>query len=545
MRAVKIDANKVVLQHSLYNKIRTLLLGMLVLVVIGMFAAVELTSQQANPEQVAALTSLKLNLLLVTLPLLLMCLVMSKRVLNRLIAKPLTALHAQCQQAMSDQALERKETEEISLCSPYTELDSLVNLVNQQLATVVTSKDKKALLAQSKQQFIDSLSHDIRTPLNSILGTAELLCEMPQNTKSAEYLKLMKQSASHMLMLLNNVTDYSKLEAGNLALDKERFDLLELLDQVYTSLRPLVHHNLRVRFSLDYPEDLHRFYIGDPTRLQQVLVNLVVNALKFTDRGFVELQVRDICRERDNAACSDLVFTVNDTGIGIPETKLSHLFDGDEVSHQDNVNELPNSGLSLAICSRLINLMQGTLQADSTLGEGAKFTISLSLPRVYPVRAQHIIGRSDLLLTKLAGLKVLLVENNKINRVVLQQILLQLKMQVQTVDSGMAGLQLLQNEHFDAIYMQLPGADGLATVKMLRAGDSGNNKTPIIALTEEPVESNLVSCEQAVIEGCISKPISKQALIDETVRVLGLEAALTNVVQPINKNTASRIKHHT
>lgn len=545
MRAVKIDANKVVLQHSLYNKIRTLLLGMLVLVVIGMFAAVELTSQQANPEQVAALTSLKLNLLLVTLPLLLMCLVISKRVLNRLIAKPLTALHAQCQQAMSDQALERKETEEISLCSPYTELDSLVNLVNQQLATVVTSKDKKALLAQSKQQFIDSLSHDIRTPLNSILGTAELLCEMPQNTKSAEYLKLMKQSASHMLMLLNNVTDYSKLEAGNLALDKERFDLLELLDQVYTSLRPLVHHNLRVRFSLDYPEDLHRFYIGDPTRLQQVLVNLVVNALKFTDRGFVELQVRDICRERDNAACSDLVFTVNDTGIGIPETKLSHLFDGDEVSHQDNVNELPNSGLSLAICSRLINLMQGTLQADSTLGEGAKFTISLSLPRVYPVRAQHIIGRSDLLLTKLAGLKVLLVENNKINRVVLQQILLQLKMQVQTVDSGMAGLQLLQNEHFDAIYMQLPGADGLATVKMLRAGDSGNNKTPIIALTEEPVESNLVSCEQAVIEGCISKPISKQALIDETVRVLGLEAALTNVVQPINKNTASRVKHHT
>ena len=545
MRAVKIDANKVVLQHSLYNKIRTLLLGMLVLVVIGMFAAVELTSQQANPEQVAALTSLKLNLLLVTLPLLLMCLVISKRVLNRLIAKPLTALHAQCQQAMSDQALERKETEEISLCSPYTELDSLVNLVNQQLATVVTSKDKKALLAQSKQQFIDSLSHDIRTPLNSILGTAELLCEMPQNTKSAEYLKLMKQSASHMLMLLNNVTDYSKLDAGNLALDKERFDLLELLDQVYTSLRPLVHHNLRVRFSLDYPEDLHRFYIGDPTRLQQVLVNLVVNALKFTDRGFVELQVRDICRERDNAACSDLVFTVNDTGIGIPETKLSHLFDGDEVSHQDNVNELPNSGLSLAICSRLINLMQGTLQADSTLGEGAKFTISLSLPRVYPVRAQHIVGRSDLLLTKLAGLKVLLVENNKINRVVLQQILLQLKMQVQTVDSGMAGLQLLQNEHFDAIYMQLPGADGLATVKMLRAGDSGNNKTPIIALTEEPVESNLVSCEQAVIEGCISKPISKQALIDETVRVLGLEAALTNVVQPINKNTASRVKHHT
>ncbi|GIC78342.1 hybrid sensor histidine kinase/response regulator [Moritella sp. F3] len=534
MRAIKVDLNKVVLQYSLYNKIRTLLLFMLVIMVTGMFIAVEVTSQQVNPAQVAALTSLKLNLLWITLPLLLMCLFISKLVMNRLVKKPLAMLQAGCQQAIDE-----KENHTTSLCSPYVELDGLINLLNKELEKSALAQVNKPFSGQTKQQFVDSLSNDIRTPLSSILGTAELLCEMPQNTKSVEYLKLMKQSASHMLMLLNNVADYSKIESGNLELSEECFDLLEILDQVYTSLRPLAHHNLRVRFSLDYPEDLHRFYIGDPTRLQQVLVNLVVNALKFTDRGFVELQVRGI--NGDNPELTDLVFTVNDTGIGIPVTKLSRLFDADDLSHPHKTSEVPSGGLSLVICSRLINLMQGTLQVDSTLGEGAKFTINLSLPRVYPLRAQHIVGRSDLVLAKLIGLKVLLVENHKINRVVLQQTLNQLHMQVVTANSGIESLELVQTHQFDLIYMQVHGEDALATIKLIRSGDSSNKKTPIIALTEEPFEFNLGKYEQAAIEGCISKPISKQALTDESVRVLGFGASQANVVQPINKkyNVAS------
>lgn len=542
MRAVKVDSNKVVLQHSLYNKIRTLLLFMLVLVVGGMFVAVEVTSQQADAQQVAAFTSLKFNLLWITLPLLLLCLFISKLVLSRLLTKPLVTLQVRCQQAIDE-----KENQPTFLCSPYIELDGLISLVNKALEQSAATKITKPLSGQSKQQFVDSLSNDIRTPLNSILGTAELLCEMPQNTKSVEYLKLMKQSASHMLMLLNNVADYSKIESGNLELSDERFDLLEILDQVYTSLRPLVHHNLRVRFSLDYPENLHRFYIGDPTRLQQVLVNLVVNALKFTDRGFVELQVRGTnCNSNSNSSngsnkLADLVFTVNDTGIGIPVTKLSRLFDADDLSHNHKASELPSGGLSLVICSRLINLMQGALQVDSTLGEGAKFTINLSLPRVYPLRAQHIVGRSDLVLAKLIGLKVLLVENHKINRVVLQQTLNQLHMQVVTANSGIECLELVQKHQFDLIYVQVPGEDGLATIKLIRSGDSSNLKTPIIALTEDPLEFNLAKYEQVAIEGCISKPISKQALTDESVRVLGFEESQANVVQAINKkyNVAS------
>jgi len=532
MRDIKVDSSKVILQYSLYSKIRTLLLVMLALVIAVFFIAIEVTVQQVNPLFIDAFTTLKINLLLTILPLLLISLVLSKLVLDKLVSKPLAKLQQKCHDAIAD-----KDNHHEPFSSPYIELDGLVNLLNDQIETMTEPRVNKILLAQSKQQFVESLSNDIRTPMNSILGTAELLCEMPQNIKSAEYLKLMKHSANHMQMVLNDVTDYSRIESGNLELAKVRFDLLEILDQVYTSLRPFVHNNLRVRFSLNYSDDLHRFYIGDPVRLQQVLVNLVANALKFTDRGFVELKVN--CSKVDDTneggAVADIVFTISDTGIGIPVTKLAHLFDNEQLPYNHKSNDLPSGGLSLAICSRLINLMQGRLQVESKLGEGAQFKINLRLPHAYQLRTQHIIGSSDLALDKLAGLKVLLIEDNKMNQIVFQQALTQLQMQVFTASTGLEGLDLIQKYTFDIIYMQIPGPDGIATTKMIRAGTSNNSNTPIIALIEDAFKFDLVTCKHTEMDGYINKPISKQALIDETVRVLDFEIPVTDVVLPINK----------
>jgi signal transduction histidine kinase len=532
MRAIKADSSKVILQYSLYSRIRTLLLVMLALVITSIFIAIEVTIQQASPLFIDVFTTLKINLLLTILPLLLISLVISKLVLEELLSKPLAKLQQKCHDAIDD-----KENYHESFSSPYIELDELVNLLNAQIETMTEPRVNKILLAQSKQQFVESLSNDIRTPMNSILGTAELLCEMPQNIKSAEYLKLMKHSANHMQMVLNDVTDYSKIESGNLELSQIRFDLLEILDQVYTSLRPLVHHNLRVRFSLNYSEDLHRFYIGDPVRLQQVLVNLVANALKFTDRGFVELKVdcTNVDDTSEEGVVADIVFTISDTGIGIPVTKLAHLFDSEQLPYNHKSNDLSSGGLSLAICSRLINLMQGRLQVESKLGEGAQFKINLRLPHAQQLRTQHIIGSSDLALDKLAGLKVLLIEDNKMNQIVFQQALTQLQMQVFTASTGLEGLDLVQKYKFDIIYMQIPGPDGIAATKMIRAGTSDNSKTPIVALIEDTFKFDLVACKHTEMEGYINKPISKQALIDETVRVLGFEIPITEVVLPINK----------
>jgi len=532
MRNIKVDSSKVILQYSLYSKIRTLLLVMLALVIAGIFIAIEVTVQQANPLLIDEFTTLKINLLLTILPLLLISLAISKLALEKLVSKPLAKLQQKCNDAIANQ-----DNHHEAFSSPYIELDGLVNLLNAQIEVMTEPRVNKILLAQSKQQFVESLSNDIRTPMNSILGTAELLCEMPQNMKSAEYLKLMKHSANHMQMVLNDVTDYSRIESGNLELSNVRFDLLEILDQVYTSLRPFVHNNLRVRFSLNYSEGLHRFYIGDPVRLQQVLVNLVANALKFTDRGFVELKVNcsKIDDTNEEGVVADIVFTISDTGIGIPVTKLAHLFDNEQLPYNHRSNDLPSGGLSLAICSRLINLMKGRLQVESKLGEGAQFKINLRLPHAHQLRTQHIIGSNDLALDKLAGLKVLLIEDNKMNQIVFQQTLTQLQMQVFTANSGLDGLDLIQKYTFDIIYMQIPGSDGIATTKMIRAGTSDNSKTSIIALIEDAFKFDLVTCKHTEMDGYINKPISKQALIDETVRVLGFEIPATDVVLPINK----------
>ncbi|QUM74976.1 response regulator [Moritella sp. 24] len=530
MRAIKVDSNKVIFQHSLNNRINTLLLVMLALVVVGIFIAVEVTSRQVGSSFIDTFTTLKMNLLLVTLPLLLVALILTKIILQKIVTQPFATLEQKCRAAVKDKTHHNE-----SFSSPYVELDGLIDLLNQHIETLTEPRANKILLAQSKQQFVESLTNDIRTPMNSILGTAELLCEMPQNIKSAEYLKLMKHSANHMQMVLNDVADYSRIESGNLELVKVRFDLLEILDQVYTSLRPFVNHNLRVRFNLNYDKDLHRFYMGDPARLQQVLVNLVANALKFTDRGFVELKVS--CANVDDASnnVADLIFTISDTGIGIPVTKLAHLFDSDQLSYNHKSNDLSSGGLSLAICSRLINLMQGHLQVESTLGEGAQFKINLRLQRAHQLRTQHIVGSNDLALAKLAGLKVLLIEDNKMNQIVFQQTLTQLQMQVFTANTGLEGLDLIQKYRFDIIYMQIPGTDGIATTKMIRAGSSDNSHTAIIGLIEDAFKFDLVTCQHTNIEGYINKPISKQGLIDETVRVLGFEIPIADVVLPINK----------
>lgn len=537
MRAVQVDSSKVILQQSLYSKITTLLLVMLAFFVAAIFIVIEITYQpvtnlQLNTATADSFTPLKVNLLFIILPLLLVALVITKLILHKLIVQPLAQLQQQYHRAIVNQE-QHKEV----LVSPYIEFNELVNLLNAQIEITLEPRVNEVLLAQSKQQFVENLITDIRTPMNSILGVTELLAETPQNIKSAEYLKLLKQSVKQLQMLLNDVADYSRVESGNLDVEAIRFDLLAILDQVYTRLRPSVNHNLRVRFSLNYAADLHRFYIGDPIRLQQVLVNVVANALKFTDRGFVELKVA--CTNADainkDGNIADLVFTISDSGIGIPVTKLAHLFDPEKLSYNHKGNDVASGGLNLAICSRLINLMQGNLQVDSTLGEGVKLKINLSLPRAHQLRPQHIVGSTDLVLAKLVGLKVLLIEENKINQIVFQQVLAQLQMQVFTATTGLQALMLMQKYNFDVIYLQFPGENGLATMKMIRMDNSENSNKPLIALAEDLSQFDLINNKYTEIDGCINDPISKQALIDETVRVLGFASLAENVVQPINK----------
>lgn len=473
---------------------------------------------------------LTINLVWLMSLLLILCAVVGWLLLNKIILTPLTQLQVQLQAQLN------AKSEGLMTEHQYIEFRPLARMLYEQISVRAAAQVSVESKGESKQSIMANLSNDIRIPMNSMLGTAELLRGSLPDDRTKDYVSLIKKSANSMLTVLNDVLDYLKIEAGQLELEQSRFDLLEVVDHVYTSLRPSVNSKLRMRFSLNYPNNVHRFFIGDPVRLQQVLSNLVANALQFTDRGFVELSV---CSTGCQDKLENLVFTVADSGIGIPATKLSQLFD--RVNYPDEVNRsgLQGSGLGLVICSRLINLMGGSLTVESQLGEGSVFTIALGLPRARQSRPQHIIGGGYLALDKLVGLKVLLVEDNKLNQIVIKQMLSLLQLQVFIASNGLECLLFTQQHQFDVIYMDMhmSDMDGISATKMLRSGDTVNSKTPIIALMEGTLEADANYFEQAGMQGYISKPISRQAFIDETVRVLGLQLSLEEVVLPINKNS--------
>ena len=388
-----------------------------------------------------------------------------------------------------------------------------------------------AQLDTAQQYMTEQLNQEIAQPIKRILATAELLNQHARNAREREHAHLVASSANALLRALDGIIDHSHLVAGRLQLAARRFDLFALLDQIYSSLRAQLQPRLRVRFSIIYDPQLYRYFIGDGERVLQVLEHLVGNALRFTERGFVELQVRSVQLE---GGVETLVFTVRDSGTGIAPAKLADLFaDNGQAEYQCEHEQQARLG-GLMLSYQLVRVMQGDLTVDSIVGEGSTFTLRLPLPRALQARTQHLVGRHDLALTKLVGLSVLLVETSKLNRFVMKQMLDQLHMQVYTAENGVDSLQLAQRHKFALIYMQLPDADGTIATQILRNGDSINRHTPIIALMAEPAPTDQDCCELYAIQGYLNKPMVQQAIVDETVRVLGLESALTEVLLPIN-----------
>lgn len=453
--------------------------------------------------------------------------------LNKVLLQPLLRMKAELRSLDFDN---RDKSD--YLVENNDELGELVEAFNTRSRSLIDAKVTAETASKAKQRFMANMSHEIKMPMSGIISAAELLSERNNDVKSQGYVDLIKKSANSMLVVLNDILDYLKIESGHMELESIRFDLFEILDYVYTLLRPSVNPDLRVMFSLDYPEHLHRFYLGDQTRLQQVVLNLVSNALKFTDRGFVKISVS--CPS-SSEGYDDICIRIEDSGIGIPQDKLASIFEKFYQSDESITGRFGGTGLSLAISRSLIMLMGGELDVDSEVGRGTIFEIQLKLNRAMQHRPQGIVGSRDLALGKLVGLRVLLVEDNKINQVVAKQMMNLLQMTVSVAKDGLECLQMTKDNQYDVIFMdvQMPEMDGLTATKILRQEPGINRNTPIIALTANILESDVVNCEDAGMQGYISKPVSKQSIIDETVRVLRLEVPLEEVLLPLTKTHKS------
>jgi PAS domain S-box-containing protein len=384
------------------------------------------------------------------------------------------------------------------------------------LDNLIAARQKAEEAARSKQTFMSTMSHEIRTPLNEVIGISNLLMQGNPKEDQMDLIKTLRFSGDHLMTLVNDVLDYSKIESGKIEFEQTQFNLSEFLDDIKRSYSFRAKEK-SLNFEIIKHKNLPLSVTGDKIRLNQILSNLLSNALKFTFEGGIKVLVAETERIGNQ---SDIEFIITDTGIGIPKNKHLSIFDSFTQASTETTRLFGGTGLGLAICKKLIELQGGTIKVESEPDKGSSFIFNLYFGIPEKQVSGSMSGDSETF-KGLEGKKILVAEDNKINFFVANKFLLGWGMIVSHAENGQLALEMIEKEEFDLILMDLhmPILDGIEATRIIRNSEKPKIKNiPIIALTAAIMSESHDKIEDLNINDYVLKPFKPQDLYERIMK---------------------------